>query len=556
MKRQLRPILAAVALLCGTLAWSQSGSQNPSASTASDDWWQQSSSSDTSQAASSSTSQSDSQNPSASPSSNWWQTGPSDTSQTSSSNTSQPGSSGTPQAGSPCQPFEGTALGCTDDQSQSGNDQSQSGLGGPQETFSHPEKLPALSLFSDTISHTGYSFTGSVGEVAQHVSSGYGQPGYWDNLALLNTGINIVESRPTVLWSLGYNVGVSSNTAASYGTYSYLNQAANMHFIWGFARRWQFRLKDDFFYSDDPFTPFLTYLGDPTPNNPNPVIYFPQAVLEQNQGTGDLTYLLSAHDLIDFTGGESFQHYLRGLPGEQTGGYNPSALWNSVTYVGGVFYQHVFSPRVNAGMGYTFSALDFGHGQSRAGVQLFQNYVSYRLSSRMTVSGWVGPEVTNTKDIVPLACFPSGCLVVVLHESYVNVAEGGTFSWAAGHNNSFGAQYSHSITNGGGLFGAVHYQQATGTYSRQLNRNWGLSAGVFYGNSVSISEFQGQEYLHSIQGTISLTRKLSPAWNLGAYYVYIHQKDNYFGTLGLPQTVDSTGAGVTIQYAWNHSLGR
>ncbi|MGA2904868.1 MAG: hypothetical protein ABSD98_13615 [Candidatus Korobacteraceae bacterium] len=547
MKRQLRPILAAVALLCGPLAWSQSSSQNPSASP-STDWWQNGSS-DTSQSNSSDSTQSGSSDTSQSSSSNTLQTGSSNSSQSSASDTSQTGPSDTSQAGAPCEPFEGTSLGCT-------SDQSQSGLGGPQESFLHPEQLPALSLFSDTLSHTGYSFTGSVGEVAQHVSSGYSQPGYWNNLALFNSGINIVEARSKVLVSLGYNVGISTSSASVYGTYTNLNQAANAHIIWALAKRWQFRLKDNYFYSDDPFEPFLTYLGDPTPNNPNPVVYFPLAVLEQNIGTGDLTYLLGPHDLIDFTGGESLQRYLRGLPGAGLGGYNPGALWNSFSYSGGAFYQHVFGPKLNAGTGYMFSALDFGHGQSRAGVQLFQTYASYRLSSRMTVSAWVGPELTGTKDIVPLACFPSGCLVVVEHNSYLDVAEGGTFSWSAAHNNSFGAQYAHSITNGGGLFGAVRYYQATATYGRPLSRTWSVAAGFLYGNSNSVSQYQGAYYLHSAQGTVSFARAINRAWNLSTYYVYIHQKDNYYGTLGLPSTVISSGAGITLQYAWNHSLGR
>ena len=193
-----------------------------------------------------------------------------------------------------------------------------------------------------------------------------------------------MQVRPKLLWSLGYNGGVSTTTGAVYSTYSNLNQAVNAHIIWAFANRWQFRFKDSYFYSDDPFQPFFTFLSAPTPNNPNPVIYFPQTVLEQNQATADITYLLGPHDSVDFYGGESFQHYLRGIATSNNSGFNPGALWNSTTYSGGVFYQHVFSPRLSGGEGYIFTAMDFGHGQSRAGVQTFQTYVTYRISPRMT----------------------------------------------------------------------------------------------------------------------------------------------------------------------------
>jgi hypothetical protein len=563
-------MLAAVALLCAPLAWSQSGSTDSGAGTpnsapqaGSSIWQTGTPDSSQTQNGTANPPQSGTVNPSPGgtqdPAQNGW---PDASPQNGSSQSgAQDSSSQNGQNGSP----DGSQNGAQDTSGQggmTGDDTSQSGLGGPQATFSHPEKLPAMSLFSDTVSHTGATFTFSAGEVAQYISGGYlgtgnsgSSPAYWDNLNLLNAGINLVQAKPTFMWSLGYNGGISSTTGSVYSSYTNLNQAVNMHLIWAFAKRWQFRFKDSYFYSDDPFQPFFTFLTEPLPNNPNPVQYFPQTVVEQNQGTADISYLLGSHDSLDFYGAESFQHYLRGFVTPTTG-YNPGSLWNSTTYSGGAFYQHLFSPRFSGGLGYIFTAMDFGHGQSRAGVQMFQIYGNYKISPRMTISGWVGPEVTATKDVVPLVCFPSGCLVEVQHATYVNVAEGATFSWAAPHGNSFGVQYSHSITNGGGLFGAVHYYQAVATYNRLLNRNWSFAAGALYMNSTSISNYAGQSYLHGLQGTVTFARKINQAWNLNAYYAIIHQDQNYYGDLGVPTSVLTSGVGVTVQYAWNHSLGR
>ncbi|MGA2372200.1 MAG: hypothetical protein ACLPPV_09295 [Candidatus Korobacteraceae bacterium] len=572
MKRQLRPILAAAALFCAPLAWSQSGSTDSGTSTpsvpqqAGSSIWQNSTP-DQSQSGTTNPPPGSTTNPPPGSTTNPPPGSAVDPAQTGWPNASmQSGSSSAPQNGAP----DASSQNGSSDQSQNGApeqdttlpggmaDGSELGLGGPQATFTHPEKLPAMSLFSDQVSHTGYTFNFSVGEVAQYLSGGYvgSSPSYWDNLTLFNGGLNIVQARPTILWSLGYNGGVSTTTGSTYSTYSNLNQAVNAHIIWAFAKRWQFRFKDSYFYSDDPFQPFFTFLGSPTPNNPNPVIYFPQTVLEQNQGTADITYLLGPHDSVDFYGGESFQHYLRGIETSSAGSFNPGALWNSTTYSGGAFYQHVFTPRVNAGTGYIFTAMDFGHGESRAGVGMIQTYVNYKISPRMTISGWVGPEHTGTKDIVPLICFPSGCLIEVQHATYWNVAEGATFSYAAAHGNSFGAQYSHSITNGGGLFGAVTFYQAVVTYNRPINRAWSFSAGALYSNSESVSNIEGQSYLHGTQGTVTFSRKLNQDWNLSSYYAIIHQDQNYYGNLGLPTSVLTSGIGVTVQYAWNHSLGR
>jgi len=553
MRRQLRPaVLAAVAVMCAPLAWSQSGSTTYSTSS---DQQQadssNSSSSSTSGDAGYSTSNGQPVTVGTTPPGYWTyqqqQSGSTDT-----SGTNQAG--GDSQQGSP----DFSQAGAGGD-SQNPGDNGQAGLGGPQDAFSHPEKLPALNLFNDAVTHTGYSFNFSAGTVAQYVSGYAGQPSYWDSLYLATGGINIVQVRSHVLWSAGYSAGINQTAGSVYENYSNLNQSANARIVWQIAKRWQFRLKENYFYSDDPFQPFFEYLGQPQPNYPNPVYYFPQTVVEQNQATGDLTYALGAHDTLNFYGAESFQHYLRGFQTESNLP-NFGSLWNSTTYAGGVFYQHQFSRAVSAGEGYVFTALDFGHGQSRAGVNMFQTFVNYRINRSLTISGWVGPEVTGTKDLVPLICFPSGCLIQEFHNSYLNVAEGATLTYAAPNHNNFALQGSNSITNGGGLFGAVKYYQVTATFSRPINRDWGMAVGLLYGHSDSLNSLSSggasDQFLHAAQGTVSFSRKLNNAWNLNAYYAYIHQTQNYYGQFGVPTTVDTSGLGVTVQYTWNHSLGR
>ena len=69
--------------------------------------------------------------------------------------------------------------------------------------------------------------------------------------------------------------------------------------------------------------------------------------------------------------------------------------------------------------------------------------------------------MTGTKDLVPLICFPSGCLIQQIHSDYVNVAEGLTVTYRLRITTAFAMQASHSITNGGGLFGAVKFYMAT-----------------------------------------------------------------------------------------------
>ena len=398
-------------------------------------------------------------------------------------------------------------------------------------------------MFGDVTSHTGLTLTTSAGNIVQY-NTGNNAPTYWDNLSQLTGGIGISQVGTKLFWSLGYVAGFDYTSGLEGGNYTTLNQAGSFNLHWLISPRWQFKIKDSYLYSDDPFAPFLEYIGQPAPNNPNPILYFPQQVVEQNQATASLLYKLTAHDSLIFSGQESFQHFLRGAI---------SPLWNSTTYGGAVFLQHQFSPKLVGGGGYNFTALDFGHGESRAGINMIQGFVAYTFSPKLTVSGWVGPELTNTKDVVPVFCYQQGCFYQIMHGSNWNIAEGATVKWKVAADNFFGLQFTHQITNGGGLLGAVNFYQVATTFSRPLTRMWYLSIGGLYSNSLSISQFYASQYLDQITGTIGLGRKLfNDHWSANTYIAFIDQRQNY---VGLPSTVTTTGLGFTLGYAWNHFLG-
>ncbi len=493
MKRQLGAILITGMLLCASLAWSQSGNTGSA------------------------------------------QTGFTSSSQTLFTNSSSSFSTDSPQNGAGDIGQSGT----------SGGDNSQTGSIGPQDTFKNPEQLPGLDLFSDQVSHTGITLNTSVGSLAQHVAY-TGFPGYWQSLSSFSGGLTLAQSRTNYGWVLSYNSGLSLTTGGGISNYTNLNQSANGQITWNFAKRWQMRLKDQYFYSDDPFQPFFTYISEPTPNNPYPISYFPNAVVEQNQAHLDLTYELGPHDLINFTGGESFNRYERQVI---------SPLYNSVTYSGGAFYQHNFSSRLSAGGGYQFAALDFGHGESRAGVQTFQGFVQYVFSPRITASLWVGPQSTASKDVVPVFCYQFGCFYEVQHQKSWSVANGGTFSWRIGKTDQLSVQGSHGVSNAGGLLGAAEIYQITGSYGRALTRSWNLGIGVNYNNSNTVIEgAQRAQYLHSLAGTLGVGRRLfNESWNFNAYYAFIRQTQDY---LLAPGTISTSGLGFTISYIWSHGFGR
>jgi hypothetical protein len=518
MKRQLGPALIVLAMLCGPAAWSQSGSMDPS--------------------------QNGSQVPSMDPSQNGSQAGSTDQSQNGSADSSQSSStqSGSSDSSSQNLPQNGTSNSSPSDSSDTTTQQT---ITGPQETFTHPEQLPPLQMLNEVKANTGLQLMLSTG-LSTDSNPGASTSSSWITLGSFSGALGIVQVRPKVTWSFYYGGGTNAQIAGGGAYYNTITQSGTASVLWQFARRWQLKMTDSYYYSDDPFQPYLTINSTPSFNDPNPTVYIPQTTSQGNTGLVDLAYKLAAHDVVDFSGFENFLRYQQNTLQE---------LQNTFMYAGSASYQHQFSARFSGGGGYEFSALDFGHGSSRAGIQTFQGFVSYTISPGMSISGWVGPELTNTKDIVPYFCVPGfGCLYTVTHGSDFDVAEGGTFAWTAPHN-TLRFKFSHRVTNGGGLLGVVKLYLVTADYRRALSQRWAFQANLLYGNNTSITSFTGNEYLDSLTATAGLWRNINPSWAASFSYSVIDQKQNNIPGYTIPHWIDNRIA-FSLQYNWGHSLGR
>lgn len=176
----------------------------------------------------------------------------------------------------------------------------------------------------------------------------------------------------------------------------------------------------------------------------------------------------------------------------------------------------------------------------------------YKISPALSVSGWAGPELTNSKNLINLGCLPPfGCLIEEKHQSQWDVAEGGTVSYYRGVN-AFRANFSHRIADGGGILGTTNIYQATLAYTRPLSRLWGFSAAYMYSDNKSIFQAVDHFWVAS-QGMLNFTRKIGDSWSGNIFLLFIDQRQNLYGLSG---TSSTAGIGLTLRYVWGHSLGR
>lgn len=413
---------------------------------------------------------------------------------------------------------------------------------GPKPEYTHVDQQPSLNFLGEAAGSTGLTIGMGVGAAWDSNIAAFSPNGSLSQADYsFRPHIALTQLRPKTSLRFDYFGGLDLYSRFA-DTYS---QNAGIDILHQLSPRWQVHVADNYNYSANPFDSYYTRRGVPTVNQPNPTFYYPFARTNQNVGNLDLTYVLGRHDSVSFDGTESFRRF--GHYGNTNqGGIN---LYNMVSYGGGANYSHRFSPRLTVGGGYNYTSMDFGHGQQRSGIQSIRGSAEYQISPSMTLSGWFGPQKTDTKTIYRFFIFRR-----TIHTSQWNPAGGMTFNWRGQHD-SVTAGFSHQVSDGGGILTTTHSWEVTGALRHQFNARWDGTASMMYGNndSLAIRNIFPPRNFSSLWGDVYATRKISRAMNADLHYARIYQTQKNIYTA--PTYTDNRYS-VTLRYDWNTSLGR
>jgi hypothetical protein len=426
--------------------------------------------------------------------------------------------------------------------SQESTGSSQQPSDGPQPAFTYPEERPQLAFLDEVTAHSFLTLGLGASTAWDSNAGSFSYQPYSLTYFIVTPSIQIKQTRPTFVWYAGAFGALTTSNSSRY--YSTSNPSANAGFLWQINKHWQFSVNNNYLYTADPFQQYLVYSGTPSFNQPNPTIYTPLATVQSNYATATLTYQINARDTLVFGGSASVRRYL----------HTTSTVYDLTTYGGYTAYQHQFSAKFLMGGSYSFNALDSSHGQSRSGVNMFQVFADYQLGPHMTVSGWVGPQYTTTKNLIPILCTPYGCFIEEKHFNSWAPAFGGSFSWR-GDRNAFTAGFMRTISDGGLVLGVVQLYQVNSSYLRRLGSRWTANLGMLYGNNTGTSTQLQAQHLDSLTASANLTRQLTPALSAGVQYLYINENQKNIIGAAAPHWTDNR-VQISLQYYWGHSLGR
>ena len=418
--------------------------------------------------------------------------------------------------------------------------------GGTQDASSDLPQIPALlggkgmsSAFLSELERSNY-LRGGVNVGAT----------YDDNPLLLSSGvesntsetifpnIRIEESTSRIRWSLGYAGGLTVNqkiTNQNQGSHN-----LNFDSQFRLSPHVNLRVAENFSMTTGFFDAGngAEVIGS---GGPNTSLITPLATQRSSLTTVEINYHFALNDLIG-AGGSFYDLHFTNVP---TG----TPLADSQTASGSAFWLHRIFGRDWGGVSYRFDRITFNpSGETR--VQSFFAVNTLNLSTRFTLTGFVGPQYSENQGLAP------GGLPISQSNNW-SVAGGIEGGWR-NQRTSVSAGFSRTISDGGGLLGAVRLQTVHGTFRRELVPGWAAAFTASYGTNQSliVPSATSASSINLTSAGVSLERNVGKS--IGLRLGYSHDFQEQFLGFEVPtQTLDAhrNRFFVTLSYQWAKPLG-
>jgi hypothetical protein len=269
----------------------------------------------------------------------------------------------------------------------------------------------------------------------------------------------------------------------------------------------------------------------------------PVAEQLRNFGSVGVTYQFARNSMVGASGTFSNLHYPDSS--EVTG------LYDSASQGGSVFDSWRISKVNTLGVTYQYQRLVASPAGGTSETQTHAVMAFYTLApdARFSISFFGGPQYSDT--VQP----PIASLGITLPATKSwTPAVGASFGWQ-GRLTSFAMSYSHIISGGGGLVGAVHLDSVTTSIRQQITRSLsGSIAGSYAQNKVIGSLLPGNSNGHSLFGTVSLQEQIFPRLSLQAGYSRLHQ--DYSNVAVISTVPDTNREFISLSWQISHAIGR
>ena len=424
--------------------------------------------------------------------------------------------------------------------------------GGTEDTNADLPQIPALlggkgtsSAFLSELERSNYLRGGlNVGAT------------YDDNPLLLSNGaesntsetifpnIRIEESTSRTHWSLGYAGGLTVNqkiTSQNQGSHN-----LNFDSQYRLSPHVNLRVAENFSLTTGLFDAGNGPGAAAGAGEPNTSLITPLASQRSSTTTVETNYHFALNDLMGASGSLYDSHFSSVSAGAQ--------LANTQSAFGEAFWLHRIFQGDWGGISYRFDRITFNPGAGETRVHNFLAVDTLNISKRFTLTGFIGPQYSENQGLAPVTAQPT-------QSSQWSVAGGAEGVWKNQHT-SLSAGYSRTISDGGGVLGAVRLQTVHGDFRRQLTPGWSAALTASHGTnqSLTVPFATSASSINQTSAGVSVERNVGKS--IGLRMGYSHDFQEQFGVPGPTQTspLQTLDASrnrffFTLSYQWAKPLG-
>lgn len=324
------------------------------------------------------------------------------------------------------------------------------------------------------------------------------------------------------------------------------DQNASLSFSYRLSPHITFNAQDSFQKSSNVFNqPNFGSTGAVSGGSqvPNFSVIAPVASRLSNSGDVGLTYQFAQNGMVGANGTFTNLHYPD--PSQVPG------LFDSSSQGGSAFYSLRVSKMHYMGVTYQYQRLLSYPSAGLSETQTHAVMLFYTLypSTHFSMSFFGGPQHSDTvQPPVPPLNLP-----IPAAKAWTPAA-GASLNWQ-GRLSSVSLSYSHVISGGGGLVGAVHMDSGTTSIRQQLTRNLsGTLTGAYANNKVIATSLPGMTNGHSISATGAVQQQLTEHLNVELGYTRLHQ--SYSNIALISSAPDTNREFISISYQFSRPLGR
>ncbi|MGA9529589.1 MAG: hypothetical protein WBS24_15850 [Terriglobales bacterium] len=366
--------------------------------------------------------------------------------------------------------------------------------------------------------------------------------------------IRIDESYSRMRWSLGYAGGLTVNqklTNQDEGSHN-----VNFDSLFRLSPHVNLRVAENFSLTTGMFDAAIA--GQTTgAGGPNMSVLTPLSTQRATLTTVETNYHFALNDLVGASGSYydlSFANVPAALTTAQTT-QTDAALSDTQSSTGGGFWLHKIFRGDWAGVSYRFERITFNpDGESR--VHSFLAVNTLNAGNRFSLSFFGGAQYADNQALVAGAT-PGTTL---FSESTSWSPTGGIEAGWRNGKTSLLAGYSRSVSDGGGVLGAVQLGNAYGSFRREVAPGWSVTATGGYGTNapllpatiVSSSSGATSTNLNALNLTsagAALERNVGKKLGLRLGYTHDFQQQDGVGDISRNRFI------AMLSYQWSKPLG-